>query len=65
MSRASSASFPSVRLAAFDADAAIFIPSSATTPSRPMPSRAHKPSTCANNTGTASPKAPLNRAIVT
>ena len=29
------------RFAAFDADAAIFIPSSATVPSRPIPSRAH------------------------
>ncbi len=42
---ASCPSVSSVRFAAFDAVAAIFIPSSATTPSLPMPSRAHSIST--------------------
>ena len=61
---ASSRSRFSVRFAAFDADAAILVPSSATTPSRPIPSRAHSTSTCAKNPGTASPKSFRNRAIV-
>jgi hypothetical protein len=53
-----------VRFAAFDADAAILVPSSATVPSRPIPSRAHKMSTPVKNPGTAPPKSFRNRAIV-
>jgi len=49
----------------FDALARIFDPSSATVPSFPIPSRAHKISTSANSTVTASAKSPRNRAIVT
>ena len=65
---ASSASFTSVssvRLAAFDADAAIFIPSSATVPSLPMPSRAHSFSTSAKKSPAAPGKSARNRAKVT
>ena len=64
---ASSASFrspSSVRFAAFDAFAAIFIPSSATVPSRPIPSRAHKISTSVKNAAVASGKSDRNRANV-
>jgi len=64
ISLASWASLASVRLAALDAPAAIFIPSSATTPSFPMPSRAHRPSTSAKNPAIAAPKQPRNRAMV-
>jgi hypothetical protein len=39
----------SVRFASFDALAAIFVPSTATVPTCPMPSRPHSTSTCANN----------------
>ena len=61
---ASSRSRFSVRFAAFDADAAIFVPSSATVPSLPIPSRAHKISTSVNNPATAAPKSFRNRAMV-
>jgi hypothetical protein len=45
--------------------AAIFIPSSATTPSFPIPSRAHKISTCAKNSPAACGNAARNCEIVT
>ncbi|HEX3305027.1 MAG TPA: hypothetical protein VHS32_02145 [Streptosporangiaceae bacterium] len=54
-----------MRFAAFDADAAIFVPSSATVPSRPIPSRAHKISTSVKNAAVAPPKSFRNRANVT
>ena len=63
-SRASLASVSSVRFADFDADAAIFIPSSATTPTLPMPSRAQSTSTRVKKSPTASAKSARNRATV-
>src|SRR6202030_3878579 len=56
VSPASLASPSCVRLADFDAFAAIFIPSSATVPSSPIPSRAHSTttSTSAHPSGTGS-----------
>ncbi len=65
VSAASLARPSSVRFAAFDAEAAIFIPSSATVPSLPMPSRAHSTSTCPKKSPAASGKSPRNRANVT
>ena len=65
VSPASLASASSARFADADALAAIFIPSSATTPSLPMPSRAHSISTWAKNSA-ASPGNPArNCEIVT
>jgi hypothetical protein len=55
----------SVRFAAFDAFAAILVPSSATVPSWPIPSFAHSTSTPANKLSTAPGNAARNRAIVT
>ena len=62
---ASARSRSSVRFAAFDAFAVIFVPSSATVPTWPMPSRAHSISTCVNSSCARSGNAARNRAIVT
>ncbi len=59
------ASVSSARFAGFDAFAAIFIPSSATTPSFPMPSRAHNASTSAKNGAVIPGNALRNSEIVT
>jgi hypothetical protein len=58
-------SVSSVRFAGFAALAAIFIPSSATTPSLPMPSRAHSISTCVKNSAIPAGNAARNCEIVT
>ena len=54
ISAASFRSPSSVRFASFDAFAAILVPSRATVPDRPMPSRAHRTSTCANSAAAGS-----------
>ena len=62
---ASFRSASSVRFASIDADAFTFVPSSATMPSWPMPSRAHKARTCVNSSPAAAPSPARNRATVT
>ena len=64
-SAASLRSPSSDRFASLDALAAIFVPSSATTPTRPIPSLAHKTRTCAKNGAAVSANRCRNRAIVT
>ena len=53
----------SVRFADFDAFAVIFVPSRVIVASAPIPSRAHRIRTWANNSTTAASKSARNRAI--